>query len=168
MGRGGPNWWKFERIYVRWKDAASPRNGVFNLYLLEPGSMWTTRTRLRELCQRLQTWHEQAQQYPAVRAELAELQSPKIGDVTCASPAGLGKLQVNVRILGYLLPLAVVVGILLHVGIWYLCSTAIVLRLFHAIPYWRYRDTPPAFAPASGSDAASKVRAASASTGDSK
>ena len=53
MGRGGPNWWKFERIYVRWKDAASPRNGVFNLYLLEPGSMWTTRTRLRELCQRL-------------------------------------------------------------------------------------------------------------------
>jgi len=167
LGRGGPNWWKFERIYVRWKEAASGRNGVFNLYLLEPGSMWTAQARVRELCQRLQEWQKQSQQYPAMRAELAELKSPSLGEVTCASPASIGKLRVNIRIMGYLLPLAVGVGILLHVATWYLCSAAIVLRLFHSIPYWRYRDTPPAFAPASGSDAPSKVRAASASTGDS-
>jgi len=70
--------------------------------------------------------------------------------------------------MGYLLPLAVGVGILMHVGVWYLCETAIIQRVFQSIPYWRYRDTPPAFAPASGNDAASKVRAATASTGDSK
>ena len=70
LGSGGPNWWRFERIYVRWKETAGVRNGVFNLYLLEPGSMWTARARLRELCQRLQTWHRQSEQYPAVKAEL--------------------------------------------------------------------------------------------------
>ena len=168
LGRGGPNWWRFERIYVRWKETAGARNGVFNLYLLEPGSMWTARARLRELCQRLQTWHRQGEQYPAVRAELAGLQSPNIGEVTCASPGSLGTLRMNVRIMGYLLPLAVGVGILLHAAIWYLCGTVIVLRLFHSIPYWRYRDTPPEFSPSCGADPASKVRAASASTGDSK
>jgi Zn-dependent protease with chaperone function len=168
LGSGGPNWWRFERIYVRWKETAGVRNGVFNLYLLEPGSMWTARARLRELCQRLQTWHRQGERYPAVKAELAELPSPNIGEVTCASPRSLGTLRMNLRIMGYLLPLAVCVGILLHAAIWYLCSTAIMQRLFHSIPYWRYRDTLPEFSPACGADPASKVRAASASTGDSK
>ena len=102
------------------------------------------------------------------RAELAELQSLNIGEVTCASPGSLGTLRMNTRIMGYLLPLAAGVGILLHAAIWYLCSTAIVLRLFHSIPYWRYRDTPPEFSPACRADPASKARAAGASTGDSR
>lgn len=81
--------------------------------------MWTARTRLRESCQRLQTWHRQSEQYAAVRAELADLHSPNIGEVTCVSPGSLGKLRANVRIMGYLLPLAVGLGILLRVATWY-------------------------------------------------
>ncbi|MGO9084417.1 MAG: M48 family metalloprotease [Candidatus Sulfotelmatobacter sp.] len=144
LGPGGPSWWKFERIYVRWrenaKDSANSRNGVFNLYLLEPGSIWKVRAELRALCRRLQAWHQQPRQQPAVRPELANLQAPSLGEVSCLSPRKLGSAQVTLRVLGKLLFLALCAGILLHAEIWYLCGGVFVLRMFQSIPYWRYRD----------------------------
>ena len=165
LGAGGPSWWKFERIYVRWKEnakeGANNRSGVFNLYLLEPGSMWKVRAELRALCRRLQAWHQQPQQQPAVRPELANLQAPDLGVVSCLSPRKLGSAQVTLRLLGKLLFLALCAGILLHAEIWYLCGGVFVLRVFQSIPYWRYRDKPPAFA-ASSAGESSRVLAAGA------
>lgn len=166
LGPGGPSWWKFERIYVRWKESAkesaNARSGVFNLYLLEPGSMWKVRAEVRALCRRLQAWQQQPQQQTAVRPELANLQAPNLGDVSCLSPRKLGSAQVTLRLLGKLLFLALCAGILLHAEIWYLCGGVFVLRLFQSIPYWRYRDKPPAFVPAGTGDISSKALAAGA------
>jgi Zn-dependent protease with chaperone function len=162
LGPGGPSWWKFERIYLRWKESANGRSGVFNLYLLEPGSMWKVRSEVRALCRRLQAWHQQPQQQPAVRPEFANLQAPNLSDVSCLSPRKLGSAQVTLRLLGKLLFLALCAGILLHAEIWYLCGGVFVLRLFQSIPYWRYRDKPPAFVPAGTGDISSKALAAGA------
>ena len=149
LGPGGPSWWKFERIYVRWKQRSGERAGVFNLYLLEPVSIWNMRGKMRVLCQRLQSWRRQPQQQPAVRPEFANLQAPNLDAVSSLSPAKLGSLSVFLRVLGKLLFWALCAGILLHAQIWYLCGGVFVLRLFQSIPCWRYRDTPPAFVPAS-------------------
>ena len=163
VGRGGPSWWKFERVYLRWRSADGTRNGIFNLNPLDPGSIWQTRARVRSLCSRLQLWHRQAQPYPAVRPEFASLHYPELGEVTAISPRQVGKWSVNVKLLTYLFPLAAAVGILLHAGIWYLCSTAFVVRMIQSVPYWRYRDVPPPFPP--GADISSKPRVAGASAG---
>jgi hypothetical protein len=162
LGRGGPSWWKFERIYVRWKESTGTRNGVFNLYVLEPVSMWKRREMLRVLCQRLQSWRQEPQPCPAVRPELANLQAPNLGEVSCLSPRKLGSFQVTLRVLGKLLFLALCAGILLHAEIWYLCGGVLVLRLFQSIPYWRYRDRLPALGIAAPGDAPSQVLAARA------
>jgi Zn-dependent protease with chaperone function len=162
LGPGGPSWWKFERIYVRWKESVSGRSGVFNLYLLEPGSTWKVRAEVRALCRRLQAWHQQPQQQPTVRPEFANLQAPNLGAVSCLSPRKLGSAQVTLRLLGKLLFLALCAGILLHAEIWYLCGGVFVLRLFQSIPYWRYRDKHPAFVSAGTGDISSKALAAGA------
>jgi Zn-dependent protease with chaperone function len=163
VARGGPSWWKFERVYLRWKSADSGRSGIFNLNLLEPGSMWQTRARVRALGQRLQLWQTRPGQFPEVRPELAELHGPELGEVTCISPHKIGKWNVNVRLMGYLLPLAVGVGILAHAEIGYLCSAAFLVRMFQSVPYWRYRDVMPEF-PQAG-DISVKARGAVASDG---
>jgi Zn-dependent protease with chaperone function len=154
LGRGGPSWWKFERIYVRWKDANSGRSGVFNLYPLEQGSVWKLRAGQREVFRRLQDWHENAKNYPEVRPELAGLGAPDIGEVTCLSPKKLGGIRLSVRTLGYLLPLAVGVSILLHAESGYLSLSVVALRLFQCVPYWRYRDEYPVFPPQVSSEIA--------------
>jgi len=145
LGLGGPSWWKFERIYVRWRASSGGRSGVFNLYLLEPISMWRLGAEMRALCRRLQAWQEQLQQQPAVRPELANLEAPKLGEVSCLSPRKLGSAGVFLRVLASLLLLSLCAGIPLHAEIWYLCAGVSALRLFLSIPYWRYRDRPPAF-----------------------
>jgi len=159
LGRGGPSWWKFERIYVRWKDSASGRSGVFNLYLLELFSIWKMRAEMRALVRRLQAWRQQPHQMPAVRTELAALQAPNLDALSGLSPRKLGSLGITLRLLGKLLFLALCAGILLHAEIWYLCGAVFLLRMFESIPYWRYRDTPPAFVAA---DSPSKALAAGA------
>jgi Zn-dependent protease with chaperone function len=168
VGRGGPNWWKFERVYVLWKSLDGTRSGIFNLNPLEPGSIWQTRARVRALCQRLQLWQKQAEPYPAVRPEFADLRPPELGEVTCQSPRLIGKWSVNVKLLAYLLPLGVGVGILLHAGIWSVCSTAFLVRMIQSVPYWRYRDVPPQFPPGAGVPRPSTPRVAGASAGDSR
>jgi Zn-dependent protease with chaperone function len=168
VGRGGPSWWNFERVYVRWRSVDGTRSGIFNLNPLEAGSIWRTRARVRALCRRLQLWQTQAEPYPAVRPEFAELRCPELGEVTCQSPRLIGKWSVNVKLLAYLLPLGVGVGILLHAGIWSVCSTAFVVRMIQSVPYWRYRDVPPPFPPGAGVPRPSTPRVAGASAGDSR
>jgi Zn-dependent protease with chaperone function len=150
LGPGGPGWWKFQRIYLRWKVGDGGRSGVFNFYSLEPGSVWRAGERVRALYHRLQSWKENSQSYPEIRTELGDLPSPAVGEVTCMSPRVLGTLRVNLRFLTYLLPLAIVSGMLLHAETWYLCFCVILLRLFMSVPYWRYRDRFPAFPASSG------------------
>ena len=168
IGRGGPSWWKFERVYLRWKSVDGTRSGIFNLNPLEPGSIWQTRARVRALGQRLQLWQKQAQPFPAVRPEFADLRPPELGEVTCQSPRLIGKWTVNAKLLAYLLPLGVAVGILLHAGIWSVCSTAFLVRMIQSVPYWRYRDLPPPFPPQAGVSPPSIPRVAGASAGDSR
>jgi Zn-dependent protease with chaperone function len=162
IGRGGPSWWKYERIYIRWKnlatpDSANPLTNVFNLYLLEPCSMWQRRSNVSELCRKIQSWHAKPGVRPAVRPELSQLQSPTIGEVTCISPAKVGKTSMSLKAFAPLLLLASAVGILLGVSIPYLCGSALTLRLFQLIPYWRYKDTPPVFPPSQAAKPASRA-----------
>ena len=165
IGRGGPSWWKFDRVYLRWKDAASGRGGIFNLYLLEPGSMWTTRARVQALGLRLEEWRKSAQQYPEVRAEFAELKAPELGEVTCVSPSKLGSFKLNVRAMMHLWPLAIGAGILMHVEVFYLCSSVFLVRMVQQVPIWRYRDRIPVFPQNVAPETPLKVRGASASEG---
>jgi len=163
LGPGAPGWWTFPRIYLRWKaDHDGARGNVFNLYPLEPGSIWRSGERVRNLYQRLQSWKENSQSYPQSGPELQNLASPAIGAVTCMSPRVVGTFRVNLGFLIYLLPLALVAGTLLHVETWYLCSCVILLRLVMSVPYWRYRDKFPVF-PASGGNSSPAEKSAAAS-----
>jgi Zn-dependent protease with chaperone function len=164
VARGGPSWWKFERVYLRWKTEDG-QSGIFNLNSLEPGSVWHTRKRVRDLCARIQEWRQQPANYPETRPELANLKPLGLGQVTSISPAALGKFGVNMKVLSWLGPLAVGVSMLTHTGLGYLLTSIIVLRLIHSIPYWRYRDQVPNFSQASDSNPASKARTATASVG---
>ena len=150
LGPGGPGWWKFYRVYLRWRAGEGARGGVFNFYPLEPGSMWSSGERVSALLQRLQSWKENSQIYPESRPELKNLPGPAMGEVTCMSPRVFGTFRANLGFLLYLLPLAFVAGTLLHAEIWYVCISVILLRLFSSIPYWRYRDRFPPFPASSG------------------
>lgn len=165
LGQGSPSWWKVRRPYIRWKPGPTESSTVFGFYLLEPCSMWKTRAQALELLHRLQQCQNPTQPLPVVRPQLADLQAPSLGDITCLSPEKLGGFRTILRVLLGLLPLTVGVGILMQVNLGYMCMTAIALRLFESIPFWRYRDTLPQFAPASpGNDGSAKVRAASANS----
>lgn len=161
---GGPSWWKFERVYVRWKTEDG-RSGIFNLNSLEPGSVWQTRKRVRDLCARIQQWRQHSANYPDVRPELADLKPLELGQVTAISPTVLGKFGVNLKVLSWLAPLAVGVSMLTHTELSYLLTSVILLRLIHSIPYWRYRDQVPNFSLGRDLNADSKARSASASVG---
>lgn len=161
LGAGAPGWWKFHRVYLRWRAGDGNRGGVFNFYPLESGSMWRSGERVHALLRRLQSWKENSHSYPESRAEFQNLVSPAVGEVTCMSPRVLGTFRVNLRFLVYLLPLAIVAGTLLHAEIWYLCLSVILLRLFLSAPFWRYRDRLPAF-PASSGNSSTNDKAAAA------
>lgn len=161
---GGPSWWKFERVYVRWKTEDG-RSGIFSLNSLQPGSVWQTRQRVRDLRARIQQWRQQPANYPDVRPELADLKPLELGQVTSISPSALGKFGLNVKVLSLLGPLAVGVSMLTHTGLAYLLTSVIVLRLIQSVPYWRFRDQVPTFPHAGYSDAASQDRTATATAG---
>lgn len=144
IGHGGPSWWKFLRVYVRWKTTDGS-NGIFNLYSLEPGSVWQTRARVRELFHRLEVWHSQAAQFPEVRAGLSQLKRLELGQVTAISPKQLGGSAVMIRTFLWLLPLAIGVSMLTHASMSYVLWSAFVVRIVQSIPFWRYRDVVPAF-----------------------
>jgi Zn-dependent protease with chaperone function len=144
LGQGGPSWWKFKRVYLRWKNQAG-QNGIFNLYSFEPGSVWSNRARVQRLYNELLTWQKQLERYPETRTELHDLRNLELGQVTSISPAKLGGMSANLRVLMYLLPLALIVNMLTHVGFGYLVFSIVLLRIIQSIPYWRYRDRIPKF-----------------------
>ncbi|HKU27319.1 MAG TPA: M48 family metalloprotease, partial [Candidatus Sulfotelmatobacter sp.] len=144
IGRGGPSWWKFERIHLRWKIDAE-HNGIFNLNSLEPGNFWHSRQQVRELYKQLRHWHANSSQYPEVRLELANLPRLEFKQVTSISPATIGTWHFNVRLLSLLLPVTVGIAVLVHADMLYLCTSVLILRLIQMIPYWKYRDILPAF-----------------------
>lgn len=160
IGRGGPSWWKFLRVYLRWKTADG-RNGIFNLYSVEPGSVWRTSARVRELAHLLEQWHSQAAQFPDARPRLAELKPLELGQVTSISPKQLGKFGVLMRVSLWLLPLAIAVSMLTHASMGYVLFSVFVVRIVQSVPYWRYRDVVPAFP--NSQNSAIKADAASAS-----
>lgn len=164
LGPGGPSWWKFERIYVRWKTDAE-HNGIFNVNSLEPGPFWRSRRRVRDLYERLQHWHVNSYQYSEVRQELASLPRLEFKQVTSISPESIGKWNLNVRLLALLLPITVGIAILAHADIWYLCTSVFILRLIQMVPYWRYRDVLPAFSQPSSAVSKFQVKEAPASVG---
>jgi Zn-dependent protease with chaperone function len=144
LGQGGPSWWKFKRVYLRWKTEAG-QNGIFNLYSLEPGSVFSNRARSQRLYNELLKWQKEPGRHPETRTELHELKPLELGQVTSISPAKLGGMAANLRVLMYLLPLAVVINMLAHAGLAYLVFSILLLRVIQAIPYWRYRDRLPKF-----------------------
>jgi len=56
----------------------------------------------------------------------------------------------NLRLLAYLVPLAIGMSLWTHTEVSYLVASIIVLRVIHSVPYWRYRDVVPAFPQNSG------------------
>lgn len=157
MGRGGPSWWRFERIYVRWKTQDGG-NGIFNLNSLEPGSIWQTNRTVRDLYRRIEQWRERSGNYPETRPELQDLKRLELGQVTSISPARLGGFKINLTLLWLLILLAIGVSVLTHADMWYLIASMFVLRLIESVPYWRYRDVVPSFPQIS--EATSKARSA--------
>jgi Zn-dependent protease with chaperone function len=144
IGPGGPSWWKFERVYVRWKTGDG-RSGIFNLNSLEPGSWWRSCTRVRELYRQIDAWRRQAGRYPEVRPALTQLKTLELGQVTSISPRFFGTLRVNLRVGLYLLLLAFGVSTLTHSELGYVCLSVGIVRLIQLVPCWRYRDVLPAF-----------------------
>jgi Zn-dependent protease with chaperone function len=161
VGRGGPSWWKFERVYIRWKTEDG-HNGIFNLYSLEPGPTWKTNRRVQELYRQILNWREQPSRYPEVRPPLANLKKLELGQVTSISPAQLGNFSFNLKFLATQLPLALVTSLLTHAEMWYLIVSLLALRVIESIPYWRYRDVVPLFPQASTGDPASNATGATA------
>lgn len=144
IARGGPSWWKFERVYVRWKTEDG-QNGIFNLNSLEPGSVWNSNDQVQDLYEKIERWRQQSTQHPEVRPELAGLKKLDLGQVTSISPAKLGSFGVNLRVLFLLVPMAAGISMLMRAEMWYLIASMIALRLIQSIPYWRYRDKVPTF-----------------------
>jgi Zn-dependent protease with chaperone function len=143
IGPGGPNWYKFQRVYFRWKDSSTGRSGVFNVYPLDAGSLWHSRAGVQSLCDRLQAWKDDSSACPEVRPELSGLASPDIGGVQCQSPKLLASAKMQMKSLAYIFPLVVLVAFVFRAEIWYIGATALFLRVFLSIPYWLYRDRPP-------------------------
>jgi Zn-dependent protease with chaperone function len=161
IGRGGPSWWKFERVYVRWKTEDG-HHGIFNLYSLASGPMWKTESRVHELYRQVLNWRQQPSRYPDVRPELADLKKLELGQVTSISPARLGNWSTNLKFLAILLPLAIVTSMLMHAEMWYLILSLMALRVIESIPYWRYREVVPVFPPTSTANPTSSPIAATA------
>lgn len=138
LGQGGPSWWKFPRIYVRFKQVDG-RPFVFSIASMEPSSIWKVRRQATRLFERLQDFRTlSAERVPSRTPELPSL---AVGDITSRSPREFGGLKTNVQLFMYLLPLAVVVNALLRTdAIWYLLGTAVLTRLIESIPHARFRD----------------------------
>src|SRR4051812_2231983 len=52
IGQGGPSWWKFPRVYIRWTRADGTPS-VFSIASLEPTSVWKVRKQTTQLFQRV-------------------------------------------------------------------------------------------------------------------
>jgi len=79
LGQGGPSWWKFPRVYVRWVDGGG-KPGVFSIASLEPCSIWEIRRQAEALATGLNQWRSSGAGFVS-RAEAAQ-PPPAIGEIT--------------------------------------------------------------------------------------
>ncbi len=137
IGQGGPSWWKFPRVYVRWKQADGAP-AVFSIASLEPCPIWEIKKQALRLLQRIE---DMRTGLGDAGPSISNLSPPILGDVTSRSPRELGGLKANSNIFLFLLPLAVVANALAHTGaLGYIFGTALLTRLIESIPHWRFRD----------------------------
>jgi hypothetical protein len=138
IGQGGPSWWKFPRVYIRWTRADGTPS-VFSIASLEPTSVWKVRKQTTQLFQRVKDFRASSKNDTSLA--IPELPSLALGDITSRSPRELGGLKTNIQLFIFLLPLAAVVNALLRAdAIWYILGTVTVTRLIESIPHVRFRD----------------------------
>jgi hypothetical protein len=138
LGQGGPSWWKFPRVYIRWKRADGTPS-VFSMASLDPSSVWAVGRQTAQLFQRIMDFRSSSRNDPP--SAMPELPSLALGDITSRSPRELGGLKTNVQLLIYLLPLAVVVNAAFRAdGIWYVLGIILWTRLVESVPQWRFHD----------------------------
>ena len=139
VGQGGPSWWKFPRVYIRWKRADGTPS-VFSIANLEPSSIWNIRNQTTQLFQRIMDFRTAASRNdpPTTTLELPPL---ALGDITSRSPRELGAVKTNIQLFIYLLPLAAVVNAALHANaFWYVLGITLWARLVESVPQWRFHD----------------------------
>jgi hypothetical protein len=138
LGQGGPSWWKFPRVYIRWKRADGTPS-VCSIASLEPSSLWKIRKQAAHLLQRVKD--VRASSTNDVSLAIPKLPSLALGDITSRSPRELGGLKTNIQLLIFLLPLAVVVNSALRAdSIWYILAVTLWTRLIESLPLWRFHD----------------------------
>ena len=146
IGQGGPNWWKFPRVYVRWKGADG-KLAVFSIASLEPCTFWSVPRQARGLLTRLQEWRWRFENASA-ESSLAEA-PPAVGEITSRTPSELGGLKVNLTLAFYLVPLAMAVNAVLRTdALWYMLSVVALTRFVESIPFCRFHDRLLNFSPA--------------------
>lgn len=144
LGQGGPSWWKVPRVYVRWSNSEG-RPSVFSLGNLEPCGIFTLRSQQQDLCQRLQRWRQDPG--PERTPNGDEAPPLALGQVTSINPSRLGRLQNQMVMAIYLIPLAAALNLVLGLhSMFYLCSVIAIARIFESIPYWNFRDRLLSFA----------------------
>src|SRR5262249_23313695 len=138
IGEGGPSWWKFPRVYVRWKDTTG-KPSVFSLATMEPCSIWQLSKQTTDLYARI------AQLVPA--AAVAKTSDPPgIREITSRSPREFGGLKANLTLMIFLLPLAAVINAAVGAdALWYILGVVGLTRLVESVPFWRFRDRLLAF-----------------------
>jgi len=137
IGQGGPSWWSFPRVYVRWQGTDG-KPDVFSIASLEPCSI----RGLRRQAEALRDGIDRLQLSPATGTNLnaADL-PPSIGEITSRFPSELGGLKTNLTVMICLLPLALAINALLRTdSLWYIFTVVIFTRLIESIPYWRFHD----------------------------
>jgi len=138
IGQGGPSWWKFPRVYIRWKRPDGTPS-VFSIASLEPSSVWKVCKQTAQLFQRVKDFRTPSR--GDVPIAMPELPSLALGDITSRSPRELGGLKTNIQLLICLLPLAVVVNAALGANaIWYVLGITLWTRLVESVPQRRFRD----------------------------
>jgi Zn-dependent protease with chaperone function len=141
LGPGAPSWWKYERLYVSWRDASTGRGGTFNLSAAEPCSLFDVTRLNQSMQQRVLDWWRNSSTCLATPAEYAFLEPPAVREVTCKSPKEINSFRQSFKmVLLLVLPASLAVATLMRVSFGYVFGVALLIRLFEKIPYWQYRD----------------------------
>ncbi len=141
LGPGAPSWWRFERLYVSWKDAATGRSGIFNLSAAEPCALFKVKHLNHSMQQRVLEWWRKPAGSPETLAQFETLEPPRTREVTCKSPKEVNSFRVQLKVmLLFILPACYGVSVFLGVSFGYILGVAMLVRLYEMIPYWRYRD----------------------------
>ena len=137
---GGPGWMKSTRVYFAWLDKKTGRYGTFNLAVLDQKSWFSHLTEARVLYQRINAWRNRVPD----RGEFSlttELGPPDVGAVTSMSPKELNKFSRSINLSIVIVGLAWGVATLFALPFgWYIAASALLIRLYESLPYWRYHE----------------------------